>query len=106
MRRATRTILLIASLLFVSVHAQSQLPASATSIIDTDVAPTNYALGVGVSNAAGHPRLGHGGAVAGFVSSNTVWLDQGAAVVVLTNLDGSDFAGSITNQIAPLLLAG
>jgi D-alanyl-D-alanine carboxypeptidase len=68
-------------------------------------APTNYALGVGVSNAAGHPRLGHGGAVSGFLSSNTVWLDQGAAVVVLTNLDGSDVAGSITNQVGPLLLA-
>lgn len=68
-------------------------------------APTNYALGVGVANASGHPRLGHGGAVSGFTSSNTVWLDQGAAVVVLTNMDGSNVMGSVTNQIAPLLLA-
>jgi D-alanyl-D-alanine carboxypeptidase len=67
-------------------------------------APTNYALGLGVSDANGHPRLQHGGAVSGFVSSNTVWLDQGAAVVVFANLDGSSAPGSITPQIAPLLL--
>ncbi|MGO8786287.1 MAG: serine hydrolase domain-containing protein [Terriglobia bacterium] len=68
-------------------------------------APTNYALGIGVSNADGHPRLQHGGAVSGYVSSNTVWLDQGAAVVAFSNLDGTDAPGSITRQIGPLLLA-
>jgi len=68
-------------------------------------APSSYALGIAISNDAGHPRLQHGGAVAGFVSSNTVWLDQGAAVAVLCNLDGSRATGLITNQIRPLLLA-
>jgi D-alanyl-D-alanine carboxypeptidase len=67
-------------------------------------APTDYALGVGVSNADGHPKLSHGGAVAGFVSLNTVWPDQGAAVVVLANADGSSATASITNQIAPIVL--
>lgn len=67
-------------------------------------APTDYALGVGVSDANGHPKLSHGGAVAGFVSLNTVWPDQGAAVVVLVNADGSSAPASITNQIAPLVL--
>jgi len=66
--------------------------------------PTNYALGVGVSNSNGYPRLSHGGAVSGFVSQNTIWLGQGAAVVVLTNLDGSPAAGTITQQVAPLIL--
>jgi CubicO group peptidase (beta-lactamase class C family) len=66
--------------------------------------PTNYGLGVGVWDADGHPKLTHGGAVAGFVSSNTVWPDQGAAVVVFANLDGSEAPESIANQIAPLLL--
>jgi len=66
--------------------------------------PTNYALGVGVSDADGHPRLAHGGAVSGFVSLNTVWPDQGAAVVVFVNEDGSSAPESITGQIAPLLL--
>jgi CubicO group peptidase (beta-lactamase class C family) len=66
--------------------------------------PTNYALGVTVSDAHGHPKLAHGGAVSGFVSSNTVWPDQGAAVVVFANEDGSHAPGSITDQIATLLL--
>ena len=66
--------------------------------------PTNYALGVGVSNADGHLKLAHGGAVSGFVSLNSVWPDQSAAVVVFANADGSSAPGSITNQIAPLLL--
>jgi D-alanyl-D-alanine carboxypeptidase len=66
--------------------------------------PTDYALGVSVSNADGHPKLSHGGAVAGFVSLNTVWPDQGTAVVVLANADGSSAPGSITSQIAPLVL--
>jgi hypothetical protein len=39
------------------------------------------------------------------VSLNTVWLDQGAAVAVLCDLDGSSAPGSITRQIEPLLLA-
>ena len=68
-------------------------------------APTDYALGIENTDAAGHPRLQHGGAVAGYVSSNTVWLDQGAAVAVLSDLDGSSAPGSITHQIEPLLLA-
>ncbi|MGA2738427.1 MAG: serine hydrolase domain-containing protein [Bryobacteraceae bacterium] len=68
-------------------------------------APTGYALGVGVSDADGHPKLQHGGAVSGFVSLNTVWPDQGAAVVVFANMDGSNAPGAITNRIAPLLLA-
>jgi CubicO group peptidase (beta-lactamase class C family) len=67
--------------------------------------PTDYALGIGISNSDGHPRLQHGGAVSGYVSSNTVWLDQGAAVVAFSNLDGSSAPGSITRQIGPLLLA-
>lgn len=68
-------------------------------------APTSYGLGVAISNDGGHPKVQHGGAVAGFVSSNTVWLDQGAAVAVLCNLDGSRATGLITDQIRPLLLA-
>ena len=66
---------------------------------------TNYGLGVGVTNVGGHPKLSHGGAVSGFVSQNTVWPDEEAAVVVLANLDGSNAPGLITNQITPLLLA-
>lgn len=67
-------------------------------------APTDYGLGIGIANASGRPRLSHGGAVAGYVSSNTLWLDQGAAIAVLSNLDGTRAPSSISHEIAPLLL--
>jgi CubicO group peptidase (beta-lactamase class C family) len=68
-------------------------------------APINYGLGVDIADASGHPRLEHGGAVSGFVSENAVWLDEGIAVVALTNLDGSQAAGAIVHQIGAWLLA-
>jgi CubicO group peptidase (beta-lactamase class C family) len=67
-------------------------------------APVNYALGVGITNASGHPKLEHSGAVSGFVSDNAVWLDKGVAAVALTNLDGSEAARSIVNQIGAWLV--
>lgn len=68
-------------------------------------APTDYALGDGVSDDNGHPKLSHGGAVSGFVSLNTVWPDQRAAIVVFANMDGSRAPNSVTSGIAPILLA-
>ncbi|HUB78119.1 MAG TPA: serine hydrolase domain-containing protein [Bryobacteraceae bacterium] len=68
--------------------------------------PTDYALGIGVTDAGGHPQWQHGGAVSGFVSLNTVWPDQKAAVVVFANEDGSSATGQIAREVAPLLLAG
>jgi len=68
-------------------------------------APTGYGLGVGIRDAGGDPKLSHVGAVSGFVSENTVWPDQGVAVVVLSNLDGTNAPSAMTDQIAPLLLA-
>jgi D-alanyl-D-alanine carboxypeptidase len=82
----------------------ASLEAMTTPVRLRNGTPTSYGLGVGVSNANGHPRLSHGGAVSGFVSQNTVWPDQGAAVVAFANADGSSAAGSMTDQIAPLLL--
>jgi D-alanyl-D-alanine carboxypeptidase len=70
-----------------------------------DGAPTNYALGVAVTNANGFPKLQHGGAVSGYVSYNVVWLDQRAAIAILTNLDGSRAAYEIAEKAGPLLIA-
>jgi len=67
-------------------------------------APTDYGLGIGVTNADNHPKLSHGGAVSGFVTQNTVWPDARAAVVVFANLDGSAAPGKITDEISPLLV--
>lgn len=83
----------------------ASLEAMTTPVRLRNGTPTNYALGVGVTNADGHPRLQHGGAVSGFVSLNTVWPDQRAAVVVFANEDGSGATEAISHQIAPLLLA-
>ena len=83
----------------------ASLDAMMTPVRLANGAPTNYALGVGVSDADGHPMLRHGGAVSGFVSLNSVWPDAKAAIVVFANMDGSGAPGSITGQIAPLLLA-
>ncbi len=68
-------------------------------------APTSYALGIGVSDSNGHPRLSHGGAVSGFTSQNTIWPDLKMAVVVLSNKDGSTAPGRITRGLEALLLA-
>jgi len=83
----------------------ASLDAMITPVRLKNGAPQGYALGVGVGNAAGYPKLSHGGAVSGFVSDNVVWLGQGAAVAALTNMDGSRVAASVANQIGPLLLA-
>lgn len=82
----------------------ASLAAMTTPVRLRNGTPTSYALGVGVTDADGHPRLSHGGAVSGFVSRNTVWPDQGAAVVVFANGDGSSAPESVAGQIAPLLL--
>jgi CubicO group peptidase (beta-lactamase class C family) len=67
-------------------------------------APQPYALGIGVADYRGHLRLSHGGAVSGFASQNTVWPDLRAAVVVLSNKDGSTAPGRITRELETLLL--
>jgi CubicO group peptidase (beta-lactamase class C family) len=83
----------------------ASLAAMTTPVRLKNGVPTGYGLGVGISNASGHPKLEHGGAVSGFVSDNAVWPDQGAAVVVLTNRDGTRAADSIAGQIGSLLAA-
>ncbi len=66
---------------------------------------TRYGLGVDVRNDAGHRSLSHGGEVSGFTSQNIVFPDDRVAIVVLTNQDAADAAGTIAHAIAPLLLA-
>lgn len=66
--------------------------------------PQPYALGIGVTDYNGHPRLSHGGAVSGFTTQNTIWPDMKTAVVVLANKDGSSAPGRITRELEALLL--
>lgn len=69
-------------------------------------AAAGYALGLTVRSRDGRRSLEHSGEVSGFVAQNTVYPEDRAAVVVLTNQDASRAAGEIARRIAPLLLAG
>lgn len=93
----------------VSVIRQSLLsPASyqefGRAVLLANGTSTNYGLGVDVYNLRGHRVLAHDGEVAGFVASNVVLPDDSAAVVVLTNQDASEAAGSIGSAVARLLV--
>jgi CubicO group peptidase (beta-lactamase class C family) len=64
---------------------------------------THYGLGVGVRDRDGHRSIEHGGEVSGFVSNNAVLIDDGAAVVVLTNQDAVGAAATIARLAAPVV---
>jgi D-alanyl-D-alanine carboxypeptidase len=66
---------------------------------------THYALGVGVGLSDNRRQLSHGGEVSGFTAQNTVYPDDRAAIVVLTNLDATGASGQITGRIAKLLFS-
>jgi D-alanyl-D-alanine carboxypeptidase len=63
----------------------------------------NYGLGVQIRMEQERRILSHGGEVSGFVAENTVYPDDSAAIVVLTNLDASAAAGQIARRIGPVL---
>jgi CubicO group peptidase (beta-lactamase class C family) len=65
---------------------------------------TGYGLGVDVGTVAGHRALSHGGEVSGFTAQNTVFPEERAAIVVLTNQDAASASAIIADAIAPLLL--
>ena len=66
---------------------------------------THYGLGVDVRDLAGHRNIEHSGEVSGFVSDNVVLVDDGAAVVVVTNQDAVNAASTIARLAAPLVAA-
>ncbi|MBZ5589785.1 MAG: beta-lactamase family protein [Acidobacteriia bacterium] len=65
---------------------------------------TGYGLGVSVGMADDHRYLSHGGGVSGFTARNTVYPDDRAAVVVLTNRDPTNAAGQIATRVGRLIL--
>jgi D-alanyl-D-alanine carboxypeptidase len=66
---------------------------------------TRYGLGLGIGMTDGRRFLSHGGEVSGFTATNTVYPDDRAAVVVLTNMDATGASGQIATRIANLLFA-
>jgi D-alanyl-D-alanine carboxypeptidase len=87
-----------------SLIAQTVLKPESYKEMFTEVklksgAGTNYGLGVQVFERDGHRVIEHSGEVTGFVSDNIVYIDDGVAVVVLTNhMEGG--AGQIANLAA------
>jgi len=65
----------------------------------------HYGLGVSVNTVDGRRVISHGGEVSGFTANNTIYPDQHAAIVVLTNLDATSASEQISTKIAQSLFA-
>ncbi len=67
---------------------------------------TTNGYGLGVSNGTSNGRrvINHGGESVGFLSQNTVYPDDRAAIVVLTNADYSGATDTLTEGLAAILL--
>jgi D-alanyl-D-alanine carboxypeptidase len=76
-----------------------------TDVLLANGVGTGYGLGVDVGMRDGHRFITHGGEVSGFVSNNTVWPDDHAAVVVLTNQDAIGAASQIAEKIGATFFA-
>jgi len=94
----------------ISMINQAVLKPASYHEMETDVllangVGTGYGLGVDVGMQGGHRYLGHGGEVSGFVSQNTIYPDDHAAVVVLTNQDAIGAASQIAEKIGQSFFA-
>ncbi len=92
----------------ISIIKQAILKPASYKEMETEVRlkngeGTGYGLGVDVGRVAGHRAISHGGEVSGFTAQNTVFPDDGAALVVLTNQDAVSASAQIARGIAPLL---
>ncbi len=91
-----------------SLLAQSILSSKSYKTMFTEVKlkngeGTQYGLGVEVREDDGHRSIEHSGEVSGFVAENKVLIDDGAAVVVLTNQDAVRAATTIADLTAPVV---
>ena len=68
---------------------------------------TGYGLGVNVGTVGGRRRISHGGAVSGYTTSNYIYPDDRAAIVVFTNIypGAAGAAGQIASRIASVIFA-
>jgi D-alanyl-D-alanine carboxypeptidase len=65
---------------------------------------TGYALGLDVELKHGRRAVGHSGEIDGFTSNHVFYPEDGIAVVALTNQEAVSASGTITDQLASLLL--
>ena len=64
---------------------------------------SNYAQGLAVSEVSGHKVLRHGGEVAGFLSYNRLYPDDGLAIVVQVNSDADQAGSTIMDRLVTIL---
>ena len=69
-----------------------------------DGTTNGYGLGVFKKLTGGRWVIDHGGESVGFLSQNSVWVDDRVAVVVLTNGDFAGIQDQLTAQIAEIVL--
>ncbi len=69
-----------------------------------DGTTNGYALGVTSHLVDGRRVVDHGGESVGFLSQNSVWVDDGLAIVVLTNGDFANAQNELTDKIARIVL--
>jgi hypothetical protein len=68
-------------------------------------ASSQYGLGVGVSLVNGRRVLAHSGEVSGFTAQNSVYPDDRAAVIVLTNTDANRTGSNLASKIGEIIFA-
>ena len=78
--------------------------AQETPVRLADGTTNGYGLGVSTGTSGGRRTINHGGESVGFLSQNTVYPDQRAAVVVLTNADFGDVTDTLTEGLTAILL--
>jgi len=78
--------------------------AQETPVKLADGTTNGYGLGVSAATVAGRKLVTHDGEAVGFLSQNTVYPEEKAAIVVLTNADFGDAYTSIAAGIAKIVL--
>ena len=96
----------------VGVIKQSVLRAASykqqqTEMLLEDGTGTGYGLGVGIGTPSGRRMIVHGGAVSGYTTSNRIYPDDSAAIVVFTNIypGAAGAAGQIAERVASVIFA-
>lgn len=69
-----------------------------------DGTSSGYGLGVSTQLAKGRRMVNHGGESVGFLSQNSIWIDDRVAIVVLTNGDFAGVHNDLTDSIADTVL--
>jgi len=94
----------------ISVINQTILKPASYRTMQTDVlvesgVASRYGLGVQVAIVGGRRQIAHGGAVSGYVSSNQIYPDERAAIVVFSNIypGAADPPSQIAERIATVI---